>query len=283
MTVRRQIIVGVAGILGAAVAVLPAIAGSETISTIDAVNVPAGLYSEEQHHWQPAVATIAPGGTVTFSNSSEVPHGVEWRGAVKPSCEEGAGKVPVGTSAAASGTKWSGSCTFSQPGSYTFYCTVHGSAMSGTINVQAPGTTTTTTSAGEPASAGQGATTTSGAPPSLLVPALQALKLAPRAHDGSVHGSVLLSTAGAGARLEVDLLARRASLTPGAHGSARVQVGRLTRSSLRSGTTSFAVALDRRARRALHRRGRLALSVRVKLSPAAGASVSLTRTLVLHA
>jgi plastocyanin len=70
MTVRRQIIVGVAGILGAAVAVLPAIAGSETISTIDAVNVPAGLYSEEQHHWQPAVATIAPGGTVTFSNSS---------------------------------------------------------------------------------------------------------------------------------------------------------------------------------------------------------------------
>jgi plastocyanin len=285
MRVRKRSFLAVAGVLGAAVAVLPALAGSETTPTIDAVNVPAGVYSEEHHYWQPAAATVAPGGSVTFRNASEVPHGVEWRSALKPSCEEGAGKVPVGTTSAASGTKWSGSCTFSQPGSYSFYCTVHGKAMSGTINVEVPGTATgtTTTGAQPPPGASTTTTATTTAPQLLAVASIRALKLAPRHHGGTVHGSLLVSPAGAGGRLEVDLLAARASLAAVGHGPARIRVGRLVRSSLRAGSVSFAVRLDRRARRALRRHGRLALTVKVVLTPLSGAPFSLTAHLAMHA
>jgi plastocyanin len=120
---------------------LPAVANSEPL-TVEAVN--EGLYS---HHWAHGQQTVLAGESVTFANSTEVPHGVEWRSAIKPTCEEGAGKVPVGSTAAASGTKWSGKCTFSQPGTYTFYCTVHGVEMSGTITVANPGEPTATTEA----------------------------------------------------------------------------------------------------------------------------------------
>jgi plastocyanin len=112
-------------------------AGSLTTPTIDAENLGAGIYGET-HRWQPAQVTIPAGGQVTLVNPTKLAHGVEWRSAVKPSCEEGAGKVPVGSTPVASGVSWSGNCTFSQPGSYTFYCTVHGPEMTGTVTV--PGT-----------------------------------------------------------------------------------------------------------------------------------------------
>lgn len=129
------------GGLAFALAMLPAVANSEPL-TVEAVN--EGLYS---HHWAHAQQTVLAGESVTFANSTSVPHGVEWRSTVKPTCEEGEGKVPVGSTPAASGTKWSGKCTFSQPGTYTFYCTVHGAEMSGTITVTNPGEPTATTEA----------------------------------------------------------------------------------------------------------------------------------------
>jgi plastocyanin len=285
---RRQFAFVLAAALGAAAAALPALAGSETPPTIEAVNVGSGFYQE--HHWQPAQALIASGGTVTFSNPSEVPHGVEWLGSVKPSCEEGPGKVPVGSSPAASGTKWSGACTFSQAGTYTFDCTVHGPAMSGTVTVQDSGTTTSTTPSTPPGrEPSPTVTTTAGAPPATpgvpvlqALQALQALKLPSRQRGVSVHGSVLISTAGMGGRLEVDLLARRAAVAVKPEGAARVLVGRLLRSTLKAGRASFTVGLDHRARRALHRHGQLALRVRIVLSTVAGTPTSITRTLVLH-
>jgi hypothetical protein len=115
---------------------------------VEAINE-GGVYGET-HRWSNVPQTINAGEKVTFSNPGEVPHGVEWRSAVKPACEEGAGKVPVGTTFSASGTKWSGKCTFSQAGSYLFYCTVHGAAMSGTITVNNPGEAVAST---EPATA----------------------------------------------------------------------------------------------------------------------------------
>ncbi len=130
--------------LALAVAGLPALASSAGPS-IEAVN--SGLYS---HYWSPTQVSVGTGGTVTLSNSTEVPHGIEWRSALKPTCEEGAGKVPVGTTPTVSGTKWSGACTFSQAGTYTFYCTVHGPEMTGTITVKNPGEPVATS---EPATA----------------------------------------------------------------------------------------------------------------------------------
>jgi plastocyanin len=274
---RRRVALVVVAALGAATAVLPALAGSETIPAIHAENV-GGVY--EEHRWQPAQATIAVGGSVTLSNTTAVPHGVEWRSAVKPSCEEGAGKVPVGSTPAASGTSWSGSCSFSQAGSYTFYCTVHGASMSATITVAPAGGTTATTS---PTESPAGGTTTATAPQtSPAASALQALKLSGHQHGGSVHGSLVIASAGAGARLQVDLLARRSALQGrSAHASAgKVRVGRLIRSSLTAGRMSFAVPLDRRARRALRRHGQLALTVRILLTPAQGQAVALTRAVL---
>ncbi|MFZ1155172.1 MAG: plastocyanin/azurin family copper-binding protein [Solirubrobacteraceae bacterium] len=131
-------------LLGLVGATLPAIASSEP-TPVDAVNEPVIGPYPETHRWSPAQETVIAGEAVTFRNSTEVPHGVEWRSTVKPTCEEGAHQVPVGiVGAEKSGTEWSGKCTFSQAGAYTYYCTVHGAAMSGTITVKNPGEPTVT-------------------------------------------------------------------------------------------------------------------------------------------
>jgi plastocyanin len=130
-------LVSLAVALGAVAFMVPALAWSAETTPVEAVN------EGYLHRWFPAQETVIAGSAVTFRNPTEVDHGVEWRSAIKPSCEEGPGKVPVGTTPAASGTKWSGACTFSQPGAYTFYCTVHGPEMTGTITV--PGTASATT------------------------------------------------------------------------------------------------------------------------------------------
>jgi plastocyanin len=280
---RRRRLFVLAALLGVAVAVLPAIAASEGSPTIEAVNSP-GVYGE--HHWMPATATVSAGGVVTLSNPTEVAHGVRWvSGPGTPSCEEGAGKVPVGTTAAASGIKWSGTCKFTQPGTYTFYCTVHGAEMTGTITVNPSGTTTTTTTTTTPPGP-PGGTTTAGTPTTLAESPLagsasSAVKLGASQHGASVHGSVAVSQAGAGGRLEVDLLARSASLA-GARHRPLARVGRLVRPSLRAGIVSFTVVLNAKARRALRLHRRLALTVRISLSPLHGSAVTVARSVVLH-
>jgi plastocyanin len=115
-------------LLGASMVLASAAEGTETTPTMDAVN--EGFYT---HYWHPSEVTVASGHAVTISNQTIVYHGVEWRSLIKPSCEEGAGKVPVGTTPSASGANWSGHCTFFKPGYYTFYCTVHGAEMTGIV------------------------------------------------------------------------------------------------------------------------------------------------------
>jgi hypothetical protein len=86
---------------------------------------------------------------------------------------------------------------------------------------------------------------------------------------------------GAGGRLEVELLAAGASLAGAGH-SARVEVGRLVRPSLTPGTVKFAVSLDAKARRALHARGHLTLTVKLRLTAAHGMATSVTRSVILR-
>ena len=221
------------------------------------------------------------GGTVTISNPSEVKHGVYWVGG--PATPECSG-IPVGSTEAASGTKWSGSCRFARAGVYTFYCTVHKAAMTGRITVNAEGATTLTTTtqsspSGTPTTPVGGETAPGVTPPPVTAHgsplsggAAKAIKLTTNSRGGRVHGSIVVSQAGARGRLEVDLLARGGVL-----------VGRFVRSSLPSGTVSFSVALDAKARRALAHRGHLALSVRLVLTPLAGLPVRIVRGVVLHA
>jgi plastocyanin len=469
--------------LGVILALLPAVASStEPSPTVDAVN--QGLYG---HSWSPTEVSVATGGSVTLRNSTTVPHGVRWvSGPATPVCDAG---VPVGTTTAASGVEWSGSCTFSQAGTYTFYCTVHGPEMTGTVTVSTPGaplavtgetggvdetgatlrgtvdrqgkattyhfeygktisygSATTAQSAAEvsggqavsaavssltpgttyhyrlvaensagttdgadrtfttalppgPPSAGTGAATglgetearlngtvdpdgeastylfewglteaygqstaelpaggdhvehaesallsglapgtlyhfrivaknaaatvtgadqtfttpatppppspvpprapppSSPAPPaaqSSLAPSppasilggapLGPLSIAPSLrstqHGASVKGTLAVPPAGAGGSLEVDLLARSASIAKTRRSSA-VRVGRLVRGSLPAGTVSFAVPLDARARAALRRHRKLALTVEITLTPRGGAASKAARGVVL--
>jgi hypothetical protein len=100
-------------------------------------------------------------------------------------------------------------------------------------------------------------------------------------HGNDVRGVAEVPAAYAGSRLEVDLLVSNASLARAGHAS-RVRVGRFLRASVASGRVSFSIALDARARRALRLHGRLAVTVRIALTPPGGASVTTTRSTVLH-
>ncbi len=291
---NRRLLLSAVGLLLAAVAALPALAGSETGPEIKAVNGPGPPSPTATHEWSPPQLAVAEGTSVTMNNPTTTPHGIHWVSTpATPVCDA---SVPVGTGEADSGTQWSGKCTFARAGTYSYYCTVHGAAMSGTVTVSAAQTPPTgsppttpsgpTGPSGGEGSGAPGATPTpgagAGAPLSpFLGGAAHALTLAATQHGSSVRGSVRVSQAGAGGRLEVVLLARSASLARS--GQAKpVRVGQLERSSLSTGTARFTVALTARARKALKRRGRLALTVEVQLRPRVGASASATRTVVLR-
>jgi plastocyanin len=125
-------------LLGTFVAVLPAMASSETVPSVEAVATGHGVYGEG-YAWSPTQATIGAGGSVMFSTgSTNAPHGIIWTSSAKPTCSSA---VPVGENSF--NEHWSGSCTFTQPGTYTFECSVHHREMTGTITVTAAGTTTT--------------------------------------------------------------------------------------------------------------------------------------------
>jgi plastocyanin len=277
---RRRFLFPVASLLGAAVAALPAVAASEA-GPIEAVDS-SGYYGEQRHSWSPREAAVSAGGVVTFLNSSStVKHGVVWSAGdpETPNCTG----LPVNEGK----TSWQGSCTFSKPGVYAFYCYVHGPSMSGTITVNPTGTTTTTTTPtgtttvtppGGTMSTPAGGSVPGGSPSA--GPAVGVVSLSATQRGRTVRGSLEVPVADAGGRLEVDLLSKRASLARS--GGAAIRVGRLLRSSLRAGRLSFSVPLNARARVALVRHRRLQLTVKIVLTPSQGSPSSTTRSIVLH-
>jgi plastocyanin len=282
-------ILSIAALAGALVG-LPAVAGSETSPTIEAVNMGGGGYYGETHAWSPATASVGAGGVLTLSNPSDVPHGVEWVGGPeKPACSG----IPVGMTESASGTKWSGTCTFAKPGTYTFYCTVHHSEMTGIVTVSPGGATSvemppmpptggSIPPAGSNGGAPSGGSGPSGVLGSLLAGGSRALKLASSQHGPRLHGSIDVSQAGAGSAFEVNLLASGVSLAK-AHRPSAVRVGHLLRPSVKAGIVSFSVGLTARGRSALRRHKRLALAVRIVLRAPSVPPVTVTRAVVLHA
>ncbi len=118
----------------------------------------------------------------------------------------------------------------------------------------------------------------------VLTPVVEgSLKLAAPRHSSSVRGSLGVSPTGAGGRLEVDLLAKGASLAAPPHGdSKQVTVGRFVRNSVSAGKVSFSVALNAHGKSALRRRHRLALTVRITLTPIHGTTTTVTRSVTLR-
>ncbi|HEY7255865.1 MAG TPA: plastocyanin/azurin family copper-binding protein [Solirubrobacterales bacterium] len=225
-----------------------------TTSTADGPTIESAGPGSNGYFWRPSTATVGVGGSVSFKSASlSVPHGVRWTGGPEsPSCSG----VPVEQEK----TGWSGSCTFAQAGTYSFVCTVHPTEMKGTITVSS-----TEVPAGPPPPPGR----SSESP--LNGAASRALRLAKSQHGSSVRGSIELSPASAGGRLEVLLLAKRGS-----------RVGRFSRSSLEAGRLSFAVPLKPRARRSLRASKRLPLTVEVVVTPPGRAALTLKRGVVLH-
>lgn len=265
---RRRYLV-LAAVLGMAVAIGPVVASFATEPTIEATG---GSYGYG-FRWSPSTAEVKEGGTVTFQNTStSVPHGVEWTGGPEaPSCPG----VPINEGK----TGWKGRCTFAHPGTYTFRCVVHPTEMTGTVTVSANGAVTTTMTSPPPVPP---ATTTGITPavPSespLVSSAAGALKLAKSQRGGVVKGSIDISNAGAGDRLEVDVFAAKGLLAKHAGPS---RVGAFSRSSVPGGQTSFSVKLDSKALRALKRRQELRLTVKVTLTPLYGTPLTITRLVV---
>ncbi len=254
---------------------------------------------------------IAQGGTISFEdNDSKAPTDVVWKGAA-PSCTGVVEAPPTRTG-------WSGTCTFASAGEYEFESA--GLFNDGTSNytrykviVEGPegggggtttagggggGTTTTgtTTTSKEQthtgttntSTSGSGSTTPTGsarlAPTASLFvgSASSAVKLPSTQRGQSVHGSVDVSQAAAGGKLEVQLLAPRGSVASAAHAARLVQVGRALRSGLHAGATRFGVSLDAKARHALSVHGHLTLSVKVVLTTAHGAVAMITRSVVVR-
>ncbi len=279
---------------GAAVAVIPSVASSAGNPTVSA---------KAPYSWSPAQVAVmsGAGATVTFQNQSQGTHGIRWVSVpATPTCDSG---VPVDNSS----SSWSGNCTFSQQGTYTFYCAVHGSLMSGTVYVNAAGTvpSTTTTTTTTPATTTTTpatttpATTTTTPATSITTPATTTAqpesttttsKSAPSAGPAIASGSVALPAVQHGRNVSGSL-----TIAPG---GARLLIGLLFTanqarvSQLSAGTLSkrepaghvrFLVKLNRAGKRALARHGKLRLTVRISAtSLASHTTTTLTRRVTLR-
>jgi plastocyanin len=235
--------------------------------------VTATDYSTTSHAWVGGDATIAAGGTVTFTYPTGTSsHSVEFTGAQPASCTG----LPADP-----GRGWTGSCRFDAAGSYPFVCPVHAD-MTGTITVQATATPTPSATPGATATppAGGGGPPApgagGGAPP---VATTLAVSL-PKSQKGTrVRGRV--DVAVTGSRLDVSLWASRRSLS-GGKSTKPVRIGKLTRTSAPAGKVSFAVVADAKAMSALRRHHRLAVTVRIALTPPGGHELTRSSRITLR-
>jgi hypothetical protein len=285
------VLFALAALLGTAVAVLPALAAAPSEAKLE-VNencveadwpcwtAPGGGSRPEPT----SKVTIAAGGEVMFTDHGKEAN-IAWTGTA-PTCSSG---VPVSPTAPKTG--WEGKCKFEQPGTYKFesstlfkeagfdytkYEIVVEGAATGTTPTTPTTTTMTTTTPTTPSTPSE---PSHGTP---LEGGSEALKLAGSQHGATVHGSIKVSQAGSGGRLEVGLFAAGASLAKAGHPT-QVRIGRLLRSSLKAGNVPFSVPLTAKGKAALRRHRRLALTAKITLTPLHGAAVTITRGIVVHA
>ena len=288
---RTLVLFALAALLGTAVAVLPALAAAPSEAKLEVnencVEADWPCWATPGSGANPTPAskvTIATGGEVKFADNANTAAAVAWLGSA-PACSG------MPTSAM---TKWEGACKFEQPGTYKFESstlfneggsldyTKYEIVVEGATTGTTPSTTNTTTT---PTTTTTTPTVTTPSEPSHGSPlegGSKALKLAGAQHGSTVHGSIKVSQAGSGGRLEVGLFAAGASLAKAGH-PAQLRVGRLVRTSLKTGSVSFSVPLSAKGKAALRRRRHLTLTVKVILTPQHGTAVTLTRVVVVHA
>ena len=227
-----------------------------------------------------ANVTITAGDTVGFSHAGGAfAHNVRFTGAQPTACEQtiGAlpGPVPPLPSTADSGA-WAGTCTFAAQGTYAFNCALHGNAMAGSVRVVAPPPPPPPPPGSPPA-----APPPPPPPPSStgLGAAASELRVSLRQRGTVVRGSVNVRRSGS--RLLARAFARRGALSGGSSRT-EVRVARRSRASVGPGRVSFSLTLNAAARRSLRRTGRLAITLRLTVTPPAGSSYTAKRTVVVR-
>jgi plastocyanin len=211
-------------------------------------------------------ATIAAGGTVTFS--SPVPnsaHNATFTASAPSFCDP---PLPDGAEL----PPWSSTCRFDAPGTYPFVCTIH-NGMGGTVQVLPPGTIP------PPPPPAPGTPPPGGSPSE---PGSPSVKVARRQRGTTLRGSV--TTSEDSSRIAITALVSSHVLAQSRPRRIRkVSVGALRKQVATAGKTAFAVRLRRAARRALERRGRLAVDVRIVVTPPAGRATTRTVRVTLRA
>jgi hypothetical protein len=228
-----------------------------------------------------AKVTIASGGSIAFADSKTAAN-IAWAGTA-PTCEP---TVPVAPASPKTG--WEGKCTFATPGTYKFESsTLWPEYTQYEVVVEGSTSAPPTAATGESGSKGGSTpgTTTPSPTPAGESPTGSPLSGAPTIHSSqrgtTVKGSLQISKAGVGDRLEVDLLATTASLAKAGHTTE--VVGRFESATVSTGQQSFSVKLDARARKTLKRHHRLVLEVKITLTPVHGEATSITRSVTVHA
>lgn len=257
--------------------------------------------------------TIAEGGTVDFGYPSGASsHNADFSGGPAPSsCTQtaGADSGPVPPlPAVPTGRGWSGSCRFDVPGTYRFHCDLHPTLMTGTIEVvdpnappptttattpttttrpRTPPPTTTTPPGGTttpPGSGGAGGTEPGGGGTGSsgggATSGRLRVRVAHRQRGAVVHGTV--TTPAARWRVVVTALAsNRAFARHRPRHIHDVRVASQRARSDASGRAPFALRLSASAQAALHRRGRLAVELRIAATPAGGGAATRTTAAVV--
>jgi plastocyanin len=258
----RHLAAAAATILVAILVAAPAESQAPTLASIQAAD---NVFTTDDGG--PPNVTIAAGGHVNFAyfmgNSR---HNVVFTGALPTVCGSSGG--PPATASALPGAPtpagWDGGCDFNTPGTYPFVCGLH-SSMTGSVTVVAG--TGTPPPPPPPVSAAPVAAAASG------------LKVAVAQRGLSVRGTVRVARTGS--RLLARAFARRGAVY-GGRSRLPVEVGRQLRTHVSATTVTFATALGATARRALRRNGRLAISLRLTVTPAEGKSYTATRAVVLR-
>jgi plastocyanin len=216
--------------------------------------------------------TVGVGGAVGFSYpSGSSQHNVVFTGAQPSECQTITGpasgsRAPLPTSP--SGLGWSGICRFDTAGTYPFVCGMH-PGMTGSVTVG--GTTGGPPPPPPPPPPGASPPPP---PPSSAAAAGSAPRVTAIQHGFAVRGSVAVRTARS--RLQTRARASRVAVS-GGHRAGTVSIGSQLRRSVAAGRASFAVKLSAAARKALHRHGRLAVTVTITVTPPTGKAYTGTR------
>jgi hypothetical protein len=293
MRLRTLLLLALAALVGSAVAVLPALAAAPSEAKLEVnencveSNWPCWAAPGSGSKPEPASkVTIVAGGEVMFTDDATTKANIAWVGNA-PACSP---SVPV--SPTSPQAPWEGKCKFEQPGTYKFESSTlfnGGPSLNYTkyevvVEAGVSGTTPTTTTATPTPTTTTTSSTTPGEPShgSSVEEEARVLEIAHSQRGSTVHGSIEVSQAGSGGRLEVGLFSAGAAPAKVSHRT-HVRVGRLVRSSLAAGSVSFSVPLSTKGNASLRRYRHLALTLKITLTPLHGAVVRLRRVVVLHA